>query len=328
MPELPEVETVVRGLRPRLTGRRIERLEIRQPLVIHGSLSAFRRALRGTRIGRIRRHGKHIVLELATANHARAAFWVVHLGMTGQFYVCRPEAPRLKHTHVVARLSSGEQLRFRDPRRFGKMLVLHEDQLADYFAPLGPEPLRISLASFAHLFAERKAPVKNLLLNQNRLRGLGNIYANEALFVAGIHPARPAGTLNREELELLYAAMRRVLRRAIAEQGTTVSDYRTADGAPGDYQNFLHVYDREGQPCPRCGTTIERLVLAGRSTHFCPRCQPKTQGRRLSAQRAGGLRLPRQRAIEAPRPLSPPIAAARCRRARARARRSARRAAR
>jgi formamidopyrimidine-DNA glycosylase len=200
--------------------------------------------------------------------------------MTGQFYVCRREAPRQKHTHLTARLSSGEQLRFRDARRFGKMLLLREDQLADYFAPLGPEPLRISPGSFARLFAGRKAPVKNLLLNQNRLRGLGNIYANEALFVARIHPARPAGSLIRKELERLFSAMRGVLRQAIAEQGTTVADYRTAEGAPGDYQNFLRVYDREGQPCPRCGTAIERLVLAGRSAHFCPQCQPFRKGAR------------------------------------------------
>ena len=287
MPELPEVETVVRGLRPRLQGRRIVRLELRQPLVIRGSLSGFRRAVSGARVGRIRRYGKHIVLELrAGSNHARPVYWVVHLGMTGQFYVCRPEAPRLKHTHVVARLSSGEQLRYRDPRRFGKMLLLREDELADYFAPLGPEPLRLSFERFARLFAGRRAPVKNLLLNQNRLRGLGNIYANEALFVAGIHPARPAASLTREELERLYRDMRVVLRRAIAEQGTTVADYRTAEGEPGDYQNFLRVYDREGQPCPRCGSTIERLVLAGRSAHFCPQCQPEKRKGERTAQPA------------------------------------------
>ncbi|MGH9788674.1 MAG: bifunctional DNA-formamidopyrimidine glycosylase/DNA-(apurinic or apyrimidinic site) lyase, partial [Candidatus Acidiferrales bacterium] len=240
MPELPEVETVVRGLRSRLKGRRIVRLEVRQPLVIRGSLAGFRRAVSGARIGRIRRHGKHIVVELRRAsNHARPVFWVVHLGMTGQFYVCRPEAPRQKHTHVVARLSSGEQLRYRDPRRFGKMLLLGEAELADFFAPLGPEPLRLSFERFARLFAERRVPVKNLLLNQNRLRGLGNIYANEALFVAGIHPARVAGSLSRDELERLYRGMRDVLRRAIAEQGTTVADFRTAEGEPGDYQNFL-----------------------------------------------------------------------------------------
>ncbi|MGH9778796.1 MAG: bifunctional DNA-formamidopyrimidine glycosylase/DNA-(apurinic or apyrimidinic site) lyase [Candidatus Acidiferrales bacterium] len=287
MPELPEVETVVRGLRPRLKGRRIVRLEVRQPLVIRGSLSGFRRALSGARVAHIRRYGKHIVLGLhSAANHARPAYWVVHLGMTGQFYVCRPEAPRLKHTHVIARLSSGEQLRFRDPRRFGKMLLLRESQLAGYFAPLGPEPLRLSFERFARLFAGRRAPVKNLLLNQNRLRGLGNIYANEALFVAGIHPARAAGSLDRTEAERLYRAMRDVLRGAIAEQGTTVADYRTAEGQPGDYQNFLRVYDREGQPCPRCGSSIERLVLAGRSAHFCPRCQPEKRKRAKAAQPA------------------------------------------
>ncbi|HSC78256.1 MAG TPA: bifunctional DNA-formamidopyrimidine glycosylase/DNA-(apurinic or apyrimidinic site) lyase [Candidatus Acidoferrales bacterium] len=275
MPELPEVETVVRGLRPRVEGRRVERLEVRQPLVIRGSLTGFRRALSGARIQRVRRHGKYILLELLSpSNHTRPKVWVVHLGMTGQFYVCRPEAERLPHTHVVVRLSSGEQLRYRDPRRFGKMLLVAETDLADYFAPLGPEPLQVSFPKFCRLFTARRAPVKNLLLNQNRLRGLGNIYAIEALFVARIHPARAAGSLERMELRRLYQAMRGVLRRAIAEQGTTVADYRTAEGAPGDYQNFLRVYDREGKPCPRCDATIERIVQAGRSTHFCPRCQP------------------------------------------------------
>lgn len=275
MPELPEVETVVRGLRARLEGHRVERLEVRQPLLIRGSLAGFRRAVSGARIGRVRRHGKYILLELrSAANHARPQFWIVHLGMTGQFYVCRPDAERLPHTHVVARLSNGEQLRYRDPRRFGKMLLLAEADLAGYFAPLGPEPLRIPFGKFCRLFAERRAPVKNLLLNQNRLRGLGNIYAMEALFVARIHPARPAGSLGRAELRRLYQAMRGVLRRAITEQGTTVADYRTAEGAPGDYQNFLRVYDRQGKSCPRCGTPIERIVQAGRSTHFCPIRQP------------------------------------------------------
>ena len=140
MPELPEVETVVRGLRPRLEGRRVVRLEVRQPLVIRGSLASFRRAVSGARIWRVRRHGKYILLELhSTANHVRSRFWVVHLGMTGQFYVCRPDAERLPHTHVVARLSSGEQLRYRDPRRFGKMLLVDDTDLAAYFAPLGPD---------------------------------------------------------------------------------------------------------------------------------------------------------------------------------------------
>ena len=281
MPELPEVETVVRGLRPRLRGRRIERLQVFQPLVVRGSLAGFRRALTGARVTRLSRRGKYIVVELrAKGNRSRPAYWIVHLGMTGQLYCCSPRAPLEKHTHVVAWLSGGaprqrrgEQLRYRDPRRFGKMLLLKSGELEEYFAALGPEPLRISFARFCGLFAGRRAPVKSLLLNQNRLRGLGNIYSSEALFVAGIHPARPSGRLKPAELKRLYNSLQQVLREAIAGQGTTVSDYRTADGRPGDYQNSLRVYDREGEPCPRCGRPVERLVLAGRSAHFCPRCQ-------------------------------------------------------
>jgi len=293
MPELPEVETVVRGLRSRLEGRRIRRLRIFQPLVVKGSLTRFRRALPGARIARVNRRGKYILLELEPANGRARCAWVVHLGMTGQLYACRPATPLLKHTHVVAWLSSGEQLRYRDPRRFGKMLVLPAADLDDYFAALGPEPLRIGLERFRALFAGRRLPVKNLLLNQNRLRGLGNIYSSEALFLAGIHPTRAAGALDSDELGRLYAAMRQVLREAIAGQGTTVSDYRTAAGLPGGYQNSLRVYDREGELCPRCGTRIERLVLAGRSAHFCPQCQP-VEERRGASRRRGAAHQPRR----------------------------------
>ncbi len=276
MPELPEVETVVRGLRPRLVGQRIRRLRVAEPRVIRGSLRRFRRLLAGARILRLSRRGKYILLELRpAAERSGRYYWIVHLGMTGQFYACAPTTPLLKHTHVVVWLSSGAQLRFRDPRRFGKMLVLREADLEDYFAALGPDPLRISFPRFCGLFAGRRAPVKSLLLNQNRLRGLGNIYSSEALFLSGIHPARPAGTLDRTELQQLYGSLRWVLREAIAGMGTTISDYRTGDGRPGNYQNSLRVYDREGEPCPRCGTLIARLVLAGRSAHYCPECQPR-----------------------------------------------------
>ncbi|MGH9804206.1 MAG: bifunctional DNA-formamidopyrimidine glycosylase/DNA-(apurinic or apyrimidinic site) lyase [Candidatus Acidiferrales bacterium] len=275
MPELPEVETVVRGLRPRLVGRRIVRLVIRQPAMVRSNLKRFRRALAGARIAGMRRRGKYILIELARANgRARRDYWVVHLGMTGQLYAAKRTAPLEKHTHLIAWLSSGEQLRYRDARRFGRLLALRADEVEDYFAALGPEPLRISLEGFRRLFAGRRAPVKNLLLNQNRLRGVGNIYAGEALFLAGVHPARAAASLSAAELERLYRALREVLRDAIAGQGSTVSDYRRGDGLPGDYQNSLRVYDREGEPCPNCGEPIERLVLAGRSAHFCPRCQP------------------------------------------------------
>ncbi|MBI2955821.1 MAG: bifunctional DNA-formamidopyrimidine glycosylase/DNA-(apurinic or apyrimidinic site) lyase [Acidobacteria bacterium] len=278
MPELPEVETVVRGLRPLLKGRRIRRVEVRQRRrfgVLRGSLARFRRVLTGARIVSVARRGKYIVLQLEpAANQVAPLWWVIHLGMTGQLYACPAAAPRVKHTHVVAWLSSGRQLRYRDPRRFGKMLVLRDTELAGYFAPLGPEPFRISLQRFCRLFRGRRGPVKSLLLNQSLLRGLGNIYSSEALFLAGVHPGTPAGVLRRPELRRLFRAVRRVLREAIAGMGTTFSDYRTAEGLPGDYQNSLRVYDREGEPCPGCGTAIERVVLAGRSAHFCPRCQP------------------------------------------------------
>lgn len=274
MPELPEVETVVRGLRLRLRGKRIDRLRLFEPLVVEGSVNRFRRVLRGARIANLQRRGKYILIALSIADGKRGWRWVVHLGMTGQLYACPPASPLLKHTHLVAALSSGEQLRYCDTRRFGKMLVLPEQDLPDYFGALGPDPLQVSFERFCRLFAGRTAPVKNFLLNQNRLRGLGNIYSSEALFLARIHPLRPAGALSPKELTRLYRAVQRVLRAAIAGQGSTVSDYRTADGVPGDYQNRLRVYDREGEPCPRCGTEIERIVLVGRSAHFCPHCQP------------------------------------------------------
>ena len=275
MPELPEVETVVRGLRPRLVGRRILRLQLRQPLIVRGSLARFRRTLPGAHLLRLSRRGKFILIDLRPrASNSGPHCWVIHLGMTGQLYACRPASPLLKHTHLVAWLSGGEQLRYVDPRRFGKTLVLREDEVEDYFAALGAEPFRVSFPRFCQLFAGRRAPIKNLLLNQALLRGLGNIYSSEALFLARIHPARLAGALEPPELKRLYHAVRKVLREAIAGQGSTVSDYRTADGLPGEYQNYLRVYEREGEPCPRCGTAIRRVVLAGRSAHYCPCCQP------------------------------------------------------
>lgn len=336
MPELPEVETVVRGLRRRLSGRRIVRLEVGQPLMVRRSLRGFRRALRGARITGVSRRGKYILIALGCDGHrALTHTWIIHLGMTGQLYACAATAPRLQHTHLVARLSGGEQLRLRDPRRFGKTLVLPNTGLANYFAPLGPEPLRVSSRRFCALLAGRRAPVKNLLLNQSVLRGVGNIYANEALFVAGIHPATPAGELSSAVRERLLRALRRVLREAIAGNGTTVSDYRTAAGAPGNYQNHLQVYGREGEPCPRCGARIECVALVGRSAHFCPRCQPRRNPGREQPEKRRSANSVRARLKQAPASghdpagVPPaqlgPIAAAAPRPARAHARQRARR---
>ena len=284
MPELPEVETVVRGLRPRLVGRTIERVEIRQSPrhgLVRGNIPRFRRTLRGAVIARVGRVAKYILVDLGRpGSGGEPATWVVHLGMSGQLYACRPEAERLKHTHLVLTISSGEQLRLCDPRRFGRTMVLRANDLAALLARTGPDPLEITPEAFSAMLAGRKAPIKNLLLNQTLLGGVGNIYANEALFLAGIHPAHPAGLLTFERVSGLHGAIQQVLREAIADNGTTVADYRTAEGVPGGYQNRLRVYDRAGEPCPRCGAAIRRLVQVGRSSHYCPACQRKPRKRK------------------------------------------------
>lgn len=285
MPELPEVETVVRGLRARLTGRRILEARLHQPLILRGSPAAFHRAVARARLAGLERRGKFIIFHLGNQRDAVPAWClIVHLGMTGQLFCCRSAEPYQKHTHATFVLDTGEHLRLRDPRRFGRLEVIPAHQLDAYFAHFGPEPLDISFPAFAARFADRRAPVKSLLLDQNRLRGLGNIYSDEALFAARIHPARPAGELDRAGLRRLYAAIRRVLDAAIAAEGTSFSDYITAEGRLGNFQYRLRVYGRAGKPCPRCRARIERIVLSGRSSHFCPRCQPAPRGLRLRAR--------------------------------------------
>lgn len=276
MPELPEVETVVRGLRARLHDRCIVRATLHQPLMLRGRRAWFHRVVPGARIERVERRGKFIVFHLEAARN-RSGSWclIAHLGMTGQLFLCRPDEPYRKHTHVIFWLDSGEQMRLRDPRRFGRLEVIPAVRLENYFAHLGPEPLEVPFVSFASLFAGRRAVVKSLLLNQHLLRGLGNIYSDEALFAARIHPATLAGQLDAPALRRLYRAIQRVLRAAIAAEGTSFSDYITAEGTLGDFQYRLRVYGREGKPCRRCGARIRRIVLSGRSSHFCPRCQPR-----------------------------------------------------
>ena len=276
MPELPEVETVVRGLRPRVSGHRIVRVRLgRVPShgVVKQSPERFRRYLLGATITHVERRAKYILLHLRGKQPAASLVWMVHLGMSGQFYACNPGAERLKHTHVVAELSSGEQLRFTDPRRFGRTQVLREEELGEMFSGVGPDPLELSPDTFAGLLEGRSAPVKNLLLNQRTISGVGNIYANEALYLAKVHPRRPAGKLKPSERRALLRSLQRVLRAAIKSNGTTIADYRTSDGVPGGYQNRLRVYDREGEKCRRCGRRIKRLVLSQRSAHYCPGCQ-------------------------------------------------------
>jgi formamidopyrimidine-DNA glycosylase len=188
--------------------------------------------------------------------------------MTGRLLVDSPGGTIPKHTHLIARLASGRELRFIDPRRFGRLSVVREE-----FRAAGSEPLEVDSEQFANLFRKRKAPIKAALLNQKLLSGVGNIYADEALFRAGVRPRRRANTLTREQLRRLLDCLKEVLAQAIAAGGSSVSDYVDAAGEPGFFQVHHRVYGREGQPCLRCGTPIKRVVIAGRSAHYCPKCQ-------------------------------------------------------
>jgi formamidopyrimidine-DNA glycosylase len=196
------------------------------------------------------------------------AQWIVHLGMTGRMVICDPSADPAKHTHLIATLGSGRELRFIDPRMFGKLSV-HPGG----FDPGGVEPLDASEEHFVALFRGRKTPIKSALLNQKLLRGVGNIYADESLFRAGIRPRRRAASLAREQLRKLHKSVQEVLREAIALGGSSISDYVDAEGEEGFFQLQHRVYGREGEPCLVCKTPIQRVVLAGRSSHYCPKCQ-------------------------------------------------------
>jgi formamidopyrimidine-DNA glycosylase len=200
---------------------------------------------------------------------AAVAQWIVHLGMTGRLQVCEPQAEVLKHTHAILKLASGRELRFVDPRRFGRLSVAR----AGDFDATGVEPLEADLDRFLVLFRGRKTPIKSALLNQKLLRGVGNIYADESLFRAGIRPRRRASTIMRDQLAGLLASVKKVLREAIALGGSSISDYVDADGEEGFFQLQHRVYGREGEPCLVCKTPIKRIVIAGRSSHYCPKCQ-------------------------------------------------------
>src|SRR5436309_12588487 len=272
MPELPEVETVANGLNKRVAGDRIDSVWIgSKPEPLKSPAAEIARTLEGTRIEQVRRVGKHIVFDLAAKKAAKKKDqrqWIVHLGMTGRMLVAAPETGPLPHTHLVAKLKSGRELRFVDPRRFGRLEVR-----TTAFEGPGTEPTRISLDEFIALFRGRKAPIKGALLNQQLLHGVGNIYADESLFRAGIRPRRQAGTLTRAELDRLHAAVKEVLKEAIKLGGSSVSDYVDADGRKGFFQLQHRVYLRTGEPCLVCKTPIKRTVLAGRGTHYCPTCQ-------------------------------------------------------
>ena len=279
MPELPEVETIVRGLERRIAGDVIESVWIgSRPQPLKSPAEVIVKTLEGKRIAQVHRAGKHIVVDLeppaptkgkrtpSTANDR--AQWVVHLGMTGRIVISEPSDEIPKHTHLIAKLASGRELRFIDPRMFGKLSVHSAG-----FDPGGVEPLEVSEERFISLFRGRKTPIKSALLNQKLVRGVGNIYADESLFRAGIRPRRRAAAATRQQLVELYRSVREVLREAIALGGSSVSDYVDADGEEGFFQLEHRVYGREGEPCLVCRTPVRRVVLAGRGSHYCPKCQ-------------------------------------------------------
>jgi formamidopyrimidine-DNA glycosylase len=269
MPELPEVETTRRGLAPHLIGRTVTGLDIRQPRLRWPIPRALRQKLPGQRIDAIERRAKYLLV------HTKAGSALLHLGMSGSLRVLPASTPIGAHDHVDWRLDSGRILRFTDPRRFGSQLWQAPGKIHPLLADLGPEPLSEDFDG-DYLFDRsrgRSAAVKVFLMDQSVVVGVGNIYASEALFHAGIHPKRAAGSISRTRYARLADETKRVLEYSIARGGTTLRDFLSPDSEPGYFEQELFVYGREGEPCKICGTPIKAIVLGQRSTYFCPRCQ-------------------------------------------------------
>jgi formamidopyrimidine-DNA glycosylase len=278
MPELPEVETVVRRLRPDMVGRTFTRVHVTWPRAVATGADQLRRALPGHQVTALERRGKFLLFELVGAmpGHAGraeggepAGVLLIHLRMTGRLNVEAPGAAAGRLTRVAFELDDGRALHFDDARKFGRVFFVPRAEMVT--GALGPEPLAedFTLAAFRRLLAGRARQLKPLLLDQTFLAGLGNIYADEVLYRARLHPLRRTDTLSPEETRRLHRAIRDTLRRAIEHHGTSF-DWAYAGG---NYQELLNVYDRAGQPCPRCGTPVERTVVGQRGTYFCPECQ-------------------------------------------------------
>jgi formamidopyrimidine-DNA glycosylase len=264
VPELPEVETVVRSIAP-LVGRCIVSADFRCRRVLRGADPlAMAARIRGRGIAGVRRYGKFILLSLEGGGYL-----VIHLGMTGRLLLAGPEG---KHTHAVLTLDRGRLL-YDDSRQFG--CIQFSEEFPERVAKLGPEPLEVPFADFAAALKRRKTRIKALLLNQNFLRGLGNIYADEALFRAGIHPLAVPSRLRKDRARRLHEAIIAVLTEAIAAGGSSISDYVDAQGRRGFFQFSHRVYQRTGEPCLVCGTPIRRVLVTQRSSHFCPQCQKR-----------------------------------------------------
>jgi formamidopyrimidine-DNA glycosylase len=275
VPELPEVETVRRRLEPALVGRRFEHVEIDDPRLTRPEDPAEVAAeLTGERVEALERRGKYLVVRFESGR-----VLLIHLRMTGTLLYAAPGKPTdVPHRRAVVNLDDGSDVVYRDVRRFGTWLLVEPDTLDSYLAQrLGGEPLgrTFTTRSLAASLANRRAPVKAALLDQRTLAGLGNIYVDEALWRARIHPLRPARELDADEVRALREGIKRALEAGIRRQGATLRDYRQPDGSAGSMQNEFKVYGRLGEPCDRCGTPIEKTRVAGRGTWYCPACQPR-----------------------------------------------------
>jgi len=272
MPELPEAETIARRLDEELTGHALDKVTLVRRDIVHGDPRPLARLLSGRRVASVRRRAKRVVLQLEPEMQL-----VFHLGMTGTLTICDAVDPIEKHTHLrVAIRKTGRELRFRDPRRFGGIWCLTPDGrfVGRRLSELGPEPLKLTGAAFRRVL-NRPRQIKALLMDQRFIAGLGNIYCDEALHAAGIHPQTKSNTLGKESADRLLRAIKSTLRQAIRYKGSTLMDYRTADGAMGSFQRHHRVYQRADELCRTCDTTIIRITAAGRSTFLCPSCQAR-----------------------------------------------------
>jgi formamidopyrimidine-DNA glycosylase len=277
MPELPEVETIVRSLAPGICGRMIERAELLFKPLLRRAPRGGLAILAGRRVLSVRRRGKMAIIECEGGLSL-----VFHLKMTGQLLLAASGAARDRHTRLVVKfIDVGPELRFRDIRKFGFLLCVKgapESACAE-LSCLGPEPLDITREDFGRALRGRKARIKALLLDQTVIAGIGNIYADEILFDSGIHPVTRAAGLSKKDVGRLRESTRKILALAIEAKGSTLRDYVDAQGRSGGFQFFHKVYDREGEPCVKCGAPVKRIRVAGRSSYYCARCQRKRRAR-------------------------------------------------
>lgn len=272
MPELPEVEQVRRGLEPRLVGKTIQSVEVLwENIISEPAVEEFKRLLVGQTFEKIERRGKFLVFYLTEVA------LISHLRMEGKYHLVSKELPLDKHTHVIFNLDGQQQLRYNDVRKFGRMSIVSKNLAYDHRSlnKLGPEPTEedLSVDWMITYLKNRKKSIKGLLLDQNFVAGIGNIYTDEILFRTKIHPETPGGQLKEKEIKLLREKIIEVIEEAILSGGTTIRSYENSFGDPGSYQDFLNVYGKAGEPCPVCHTLIEKIKVAGRGTHYCPSCQ-------------------------------------------------------